>query len=506
MLLTRAMLGAVFLGVAMAEAGEPADTTRDGAVRDAWLPTVPEIVHWHWEKDRHGPAFTGNRSWQHHMAFLERQLADAGVVDLTRNRWQFQRWQTSHWPDDSRWSLSVDGRAVEVASFGANSGATPAQGVTAPLVLYEPGDPPEGLAGRIAVLRTRLDPAQAAALAQTDYEYRSDPAPYPWKIGELPADAAPGADSVSWQIFPQLMQTPGLIDTLRGSGAAGAVIVFDAGREQMAGLYTFPVPDHYDVPTLLLDREAGADVIEAARAGARATLRLEAQVKESEAYQVVGFLPGRHYGTPQDEMIQLVTHTDGPSVSQDNGALGILGVVRYFAQVPRKQRRRTLMVFLDGRHFMPGQEEAFAAQNYFARNPAMRERIATVVAMEHLGQIDYREDGHRLLETGRVGTSLIWTTDHPALLELTIDAVQDNALPGAEVRNVARPGIHGRNQGAWYGMASPARAGGLPAVAIMGPMGGYWSTSAGVERLDPILFRRQLAAFVQITGALMARD
>ncbi len=47
----------------------------------------------------------------------------------------------------------------------------------------------------------------------------------------------------------------------------------------MAGLYTFPVPDHYAVPTLLLDRTAGAGVIEAAGAGARATLRLEAEVE-----------------------------------------------------------------------------------------------------------------------------------------------------------------------------------------------------------------------------------
>lgn len=506
MLNARALLVAVFLGVAFAEAGEPADMAPDGGLRESWLPDVQEIVHWHWLKDRHGPAFTGNQSWQHYMAFLERQLDDAGVVDLERNRWQFQRWQTSHWPDDARWSLTVDGRAVEVASFGANSGTTPAEGVTAPLVLYEPGDPPERLAGRIAVLRTRLDPARVAALAETDYEYRSDPAVYPWGGGAAPDDAGGDVDSVSWQIFPQLMQMPRLIDTLRDSGAVGAAIVFDAGREQMAGMYTFPVPDHYSVPTLLLDRTAGAGVIEAASAGAQAVLRLEAEVVDSEAYQLVGFLPGRHYGSAQDEVIQLVTHTDGPSVSQDNGALGILGLVRYFAQVPQEQRPRTLMVFLDSRHFMPGQEEAFAAQDYFARNPRVRERIEIVVAMEHLGQIDYREDGHSLLETGRVGTSLIWTTDHPALLELAIEAVQDNALPAAEIRNVARPGIHGRNQGAWYGMASPARIGGLPAVAIMGPMGGYWSTSARVDRLDPILFRRQLATFIQITGALMAAE
>lgn len=42
--------------------------------------------------------------------------------------------------------------------------------------------------------------------------------------------------------------------------------------------------------------------------------------------------------------------------------------------------------------------------------------------------------------------------------------------------------------------------------AIMGTMGGYWGTSAGLERLDPELFRRQVATFVQITGGLMTLD
>src|SRR5690606_29193700 len=123
------------------------------------VPTVEEIVYWHWQKARFGPALTGNESWQHFLAFLERELAAAGVVGLERNRWVFERWQTSHWPDDSRWSLTVDGRVMRVAGYGANSGSTGPDGVTTPLMLYEPGDPPEQLTGKIAVMRTRLDAA-----------------------------------------------------------------------------------------------------------------------------------------------------------------------------------------------------------------------------------------------------------------------------------------------------------------------------------------------------------
>ncbi|MFW6093521.1 MAG: hypothetical protein ACODAC_06055 [Pseudomonadota bacterium] len=498
--------GLAALGHAAAPDADPAaDAGADAgadAVRDVWLPSRAEVVHWHWQKDRHGPALTGNASWQRFMAFLETELAQAGVVDLERNAWSFERWRTSHWPDDSRWSLTVAGRHVEVASFGANSGSTGPDGVTAPLALYEPGDDPESLAGRIAVLRTRLSEETVRALAETDYEYRSPPESYPEPGKPVPKTV----DSVSWRIFPQLMQTRELIATARDAGAEGAVLIFDAGREQMAGMYTFPVPERYDVPTLMLDRGAGARVVRAARAGASATLRLEAEVVRSEAYQLVGFLPGRHYGTPQDEQIQLVTHTDGPSVSQDNGALGILALVRHYARLPREERPRTLMVFLDARHFMPGQEAAFPDEDYFVRHPDAREDVVAVVGMEHLGQIEYVENGDRLEQSGRVDPSMIWTTDDPALVDVAVQAVQDNGLPSAAVRNVDRPGIHGRGQGRWYGMASFAREAGLPGVAIMGTMGAYWATSSGVARLDPGLFRRQVATFVQITDALMHHE
>jgi len=485
------LLAATLLAAAsVAAGGEPAATASE--VR---LPSAEQVVYWHWQKERFGPALTGNASWRHFLAFLEDELAAAGVVDLKRNAWTFDRWETSHWPDDSRWGLEVEGEAVHVASFGANSGSTGPQGVTAPLVAYRSGDPVGRLAGKIAVMRTVFDPALARQLAEADYEYRAPPA------------ADPGADaSVSFRIFPQLMQTRELIAAARAGNAAGLVLVLDANRELATGLYTFPVPELYDVPTLILDRAAGDAVWRAAEAGRSATLRLEAEVVESEAWQLIGYLPGRDYGTPDDEVIQLVTHTDGPAVSQDNGALGLLALVRHFAAIPQAERPRTLMLYLDCRHFMPGQEEAFAGQDYFARHPAAREKVVAVVGMEHLGQVEYREEGERLVPTGRTDPSMIWTSDDPRLLGAAVAAVKAHRLPSAVIRNVARPGVHGRSQGRWYGMASPARTGGLPAVAIMGTMGGYWGTSGGVERLDPELFRRQVAVFVQLTAELLTLD
>jgi hypothetical protein len=67
-------------------------------------------------------------------------------------------------------------------------------------------------------------------------------------------------------------------------------------------------------------------------------------------------LPGRDYGTPQDEQILLATHTDAMSLIEENGGLGVLAIMSYFNKLPRSARARTLVFYFDCRHSMPGGE------------------------------------------------------------------------------------------------------------------------------------------------------
>src|SRR5205085_951320 len=108
---------------------------------------------------------------------------------------------------------------------------------------------------------------------------------------------------------------------------------------------------NHQLPTLYLDRNAGRPVIADAKAGKRATLRLIGTIEPTDTYQLIAYLPGRNYGTPQDEQVLLITHTDGPSISQEDGALGLLGIVKYFSKIAKADRSRTLFVLLDNRHY-----------------------------------------------------------------------------------------------------------------------------------------------------------
>ncbi len=488
--------------VSLSHAGQ-SDLTR---INPEFMIKPDQAQQWHVLKDRAGPTFSGSPAWRTYLDFLEDALKGYGVVDLTRNAWTYNRWFTSEWPDDSNWTLEIDGSSVRVAHYGAYSGSTGPDGLTAPLALYRPSTPPESYKGKIVVFQTAphpkppLDEKYKKWFTLNDYEYRSSDDFPPLFTRISPSEM------VSFDVWWQLRQTILVYKVLRKSQAAGGIVVFDMSYKRLAGLYTFPVMPAANQPTLYLDRAAGAKVLQDAQAGKPATLRLLAKTEPTETYQLIGFLPGRDYGTEKDEKILLTTHTDGPAISQDNGALGILAIVAYFSHIPREDRPRSLMIFLDNRHYMPGMERAFAKQDWFAKHPEAKKDIVALVATEHLGQIEYREQGDVYEPTGKVEPSFLWTRNDPALIQMAIKAVKDHRWPRVMVQCVERPGIHGGPQGVWYGMGKIALKWDIPAFATMGTQGAYWTTNAHIEAFNKQQFCTQVAAMAQLTGELMRAD
>ena len=476
-------------------------------VNPEFMVTPSEAQAWHQNKDQFGPTYSGNKSWHKFLSFTKKKLKTLGVEDLTFNKWTYNRWYTSDWPNDSNWSLKSDGRPVKVAHYGAYSGSTAAEGITAELALFNPEDAPSTYAGKIVVVPVAPHPNQPLKedyekwFTFNDYEYLSDPDTFPPIFTKVST-----SNSVAYDVWWQLRQTIKINTMLAKSKAAGGVVVFDMGYDRLAGLYTFPVLKLFNNPTLYLDRNAGAQVIADAKQGKTATLKLVAKVEPTETYQLIGYLPGKNYGTPRDEKIILITHTDGPSISQDNGAFGLLGIVSYFSHFPKSMRPRTLMVFLDNRHYMPGMERGNAKQDWFTKHPADKESIVALIAMEHLGQMEFREAGNAFAPTGNVEPSFLWTRNSQILIDKAIKAVKDNRWSRVMVQSVERPGSHEKPQGVWYGMGKIALEWDLPAYATMGIQGAYWSTTGRLDEFDKKHFVTQVAAMCQLTGELMLMD
>ena len=347
-------------------------------VNRKFLPTANEVRSWHAIKDsKGGPTLTGSPSWHNYLEMLEKEWRTLGVTDIFRNPIRYMRWYTTEFPDDSNWSLHVDGKKIRVANYGCNSGQTPDNGATGGLVVYNAGMPDEALRGKIAIIVK--GPSPGLSRGSDDYEYLSNPDAFQNPL-------KPYDDEKALSPFP-IMGLGAAQEPLMRAGAAGAVIVMPLPYEAMTGLYTFGVPALHQMPTLYLDRDTGAEIAASANAGKQATLRLIANVEQAEGYQLFGYLPGRDYGTPNDKQIMLITHTDGPSISQENGAIGILSIVKYFSRIPKGERPRSLMLFYDCRHFLPGMERAFANEDYAASHADVYSKVIAAYGIEHLGQV-----------------------------------------------------------------------------------------------------------------------
>src|SRR5689334_21888608 len=127
----------VVIAVPVAMAAFAVEPTAFERIDRKFLVTAKEAMEWHRFKDRNWPALSGNPSWQQFMGFVEDKLREYGAVDITPNAWTYDYWSTSDWPDNSKWSLTANGKRIRVANYGANSGSTGADGISAPMIFYD---------------------------------------------------------------------------------------------------------------------------------------------------------------------------------------------------------------------------------------------------------------------------------------------------------------------------------------------------------------------------------
>src|SRR4029077_838087 len=93
---------------------------------------------------------------------------------------------------------------------------------------------------------------------------------------------------------------------------------------------------------------AGARLREMLRKGSvEATITLTGFQGQGETFSLYGFVPGKN----PDEIIVIQSHHDGWATNEASGASVVLGLAKYFGQLPPKTLNRTLMFFEIASHF-----------------------------------------------------------------------------------------------------------------------------------------------------------
>ena len=455
----------------------------------SFLPTSDELQEWHILKDTQGPTFAGSASWKSYLSFLENGFKKCGLTDLQKDPITYKRWFTSNDRNKCDWSLSIESNDIRVASYWPNSGSTSTSGITAPLIYYDDDNPPASIEGKIVVFEIPLlpDPLPPMFDVYSGFEYVTENDTHP-------------TDSFSLKQWYQIAYPAmfgGYNDILKDGKALGGLVISEMGPARASGIYMLPYEaSEFDVPALYLDRVSGEQVKEAAMKGLTATLKLLAKKEEVETFFLSGFLPGKHYGKENDEIVLLLTHTDGPNLTQENGALGILAVMHYFSHIPKEERRRTLLAVLDPQHYMPGRH----AVDWFEHHPESAGKIVASMGIEHLGQLEYREKGDELFPTGKPEVTRLFVQDNDHLIQVAIRAVKDHQLSRTYVHCPPRSG------GRWEAMGAIALERDIPGYGFSTDMSAHWSIDAHIDKFDKSLAWKQIAVATRLTGELMQAD
>ena len=512
-------------------------------INPAFMITPKQAWDWNVFKSEGGPTYAGGAGWKRFTDFLIAKLPELGAIDLDFVDIPYDHYIVDDWPD-RRTHVHDSGVAVEklitdgtpvpvVASYGMTSGSSPREGITAPMVFYDPARPPAAgeMEGRIVVFQTAPQPAPPYSngfldnYTPTDYEWRSP--------GNWPPLFTPPPTSVTTSYHCRWVwsQLGGFAAIGIRNRAAGMVVVYDLSPGAAFGLAQRSVytesgraglgATYVNCPTLTLDRVNGAKVIADAKAGKTATLTLTARFQRDTGRAFIAHLPGRSYGTPQDEQVLIATHTDAMSLIEENGGLGLLGILSYFNHVPRSARPRTLTFCFDCRHFMPGGEASWPQYDYYTIHPDRLRSIVATIGVEHMGgkqTIETGPDGNRYAysserpENGGVITSLIDVHNNNIwLVEAIARAATDNRWPRVDVKaGSVAPGVNGGFQGTVKSPMNKGRAYKIPGLGLAGDWPGGWTqtyaqadTEAGPHGFDEQYFVQQVAGLSQMTAELM---
>jgi hypothetical protein len=505
--------------------------------------TPAQAWDWNLFKSKGGPTYAGSAGWKRYTDFLMSKLQELGAVDFDFVDIPYDHYIVDDWPD-RRTHQHDSGIAVEklvsdgtpvpvVASYGMTSGFTPREGVSAQMLYCDAERRPSAaeMAGKILVFQTAPYPEPPYSnsfldnYTLTDYEWRS---PGKWApLFTPPPTSVTTSYHCRW-VWSQLNRCAAIGVRAR---AAGLVVVYDLSPGCAFGLAQRSVysadgkaglgAQYVNCPTLTLDRVNGAKVVADAKAGKHATLTLTARFQRDTGRAILAYLPGRNYGTAQDEQVLLATHTDAMSLIEENGGLGMLGILSYFRHIPRAARPRTLVFYFDCRHFMPGGEPSWPQFDYYTIHPERLKPIVATIGIEHMG-------GRQTVETGPGGNHYTYSSESPEnggvitslmdvhnnniwLVEAIARAAKDNHWPRVDVKSGnTGPGVNDGFQGTVKSPMNKGRAYGIAGLGLAGDWPGGWTqtyaqidTEAGMHGFDQTYFVQQVAGLSQLAGELM---
>jgi hypothetical protein len=250
----------------------------------------------------------------------------------------------------------------------------------------------------------------------------------------------------------------------------------------------------------------GTHLAQLAGGGAPVSMLLEADITQVATSSVWGLLPGAHFGTDEDRYLICNTHTDGPNLVEENGGLALVNVARYFARLPREQRKKSMVFLAATGHF--GHGLLHSSADWIDQHPQIMRRAVGCMTIEHFGCKEWEDvaDGaaRRYRATGKLQQTWVYLTAAgfndlaPGPADPFLLQVFANAIAGSRDRAAMLSG------GPYLGEGAAFHRAGVPTIGYLGPplylckMSG----SGEIDKVDVSSFREQLMLTVKCLLAM----
>lgn len=312
------------------------------------------------------------------------------------------------------WNLEVDGETLPTY-FMRGAGYTDEEGVTAELVYVGDSIAPDAdYSGKIVVFDLRGESVPGAiADAISDFVYDPDgtlvQASFGGKAGPIPAN---------FPVSYYLASDQGAL------GMIGILKDYDTGTSKF---YSDPSARvHTRVPGLLMGKYDGAALVEKIQAADQplgAKLVLTGEVRKSKSANIVASLEGQF-----DDTIIVNTHHDAGwsgAVQDGSGIASVLGLAKYYANVPGNFRKKNLYFVFDGSHY--DWKYPMGANKFAEMNPRVFESAVLAIGIEHIAKKFKAEKGG-YVDTGEVEPRILYTPPNRHMLEITKRAIVESGL------------------------------------------------------------------------------
>jgi hypothetical protein len=500
------------------------------------LPSMNDVWRWHQQLATMGVRYTGSPGHVSFTNWLQQQFSAIPGFQLNIDRIPFHRWLAQDW------SLSINqdpaagpSGPVPVSYYYPYSGTTGPSGISGKLVdlgMYM--NTPTywaRAAGEIALVRVPPSIFSLDSLQMLTGGFERSKTSL-----QAVADYAMYASLQMNPAFQGVFAPVPLLDA-RNARVRGVICVWTGmSDDQVANQYNpfttkypnsqgRPVRDDPGCPALWVGDHTGRSLARSAAIGqVKVTLTLTASITPDAATETVwGALPGS--GADHQRGLIVNTHTDGPNVPEENGALGMLALARYFA--PRQRRRDLYFVMVTG-HFQLGQRQFNqdipnaravvgndATSRWMNDHPAIYQNALAGLTLEHLGCRMWADDANgRYRPTGNYEWGITYTTQKQGSVN-AINLEQQTYLAAVRATNrsgaTARPVVTMLPAPLFVGEGAPLYAGGLGTVSLC-PLPSYLLQAGSrtrpkllnLDKLDKRLIYGQILSFARTISALDA--